>query len=97
MTVPERAAALLVEQGIPAHAEPFDGSIRVEDDGALWYFGTVNETWDADILSDPAAGVAIGSAVTAVPSDTTDPVLLADAIIAALTRGVGVHLWRNDP
>lgn len=92
----QRAAELLQARGIPCYFEPFDGSISLEDDGAVWTFGTVNETWDATLYSDPSVGTDIGTAVTDIPSDSTDPEAIADAIEAAFRHGVGLEIWRPE-
>lgn len=92
----EAAAQMLVDRGIPATFEPFDGSIHIEDDGAHWTFGTNDETWGADLMRDPAVGDIFGGCVTDVPSDSTDPFAIAAAIMAALNRGLGVELWSTE-
>jgi hypothetical protein len=95
LTTPERAVALLQAQGIPCHYESFMGSIFIEDDGAEWHFGTVNDTWCADIMHDAAVGDSFGCCDTGVPSDTLDAQALASAIVAALMQGTGVEIWRD--
>lgn len=91
----EAAATILRERGIPASFEPFDGSIHIQDDGAWWHWGTVNETWNADLMRDPAVGDIFGVADTEVSSVSTDPQAIACAIIAALTTGAGVEIWES--
>lgn len=91
--VTERVAELLAEHGVPATYEPFGPLIYVEDDGAFWAWGTVNETWGADLMRDPSIGDMIGCAATDVSSESTDPALIAAAILAALNGGVGVELY----
>lgn len=95
LNTPERAVEILRAQGISCFYEGFLGAIMVQDDGAVWHFGTVSETWCADIMHDPAVGDIFGLCDTEVPSDTLDAQAVADAIIAALHQGAGVEIWKD--
>src|SRR5262245_14691492 len=95
----EAAAEMLSDRGIPAVYESFDGSIRIEDGSCYWYFGTVNETWGADITrrhsDSPQDDEYIGHCVTMLDSDSEDPFAIAGAILDALNNGVGVEIYRD--
>lgn len=93
----KHAAELLQQHGIPCFYESFDGSIHItDDDGAWWHWGTVAETWCADILTEPEPDAYIGAARTDLSTDCTDPERIAGAIIAALHQGVGVTIWAEE-
>jgi hypothetical protein len=98
-TAREAAAILgrhpvLVAAGAQACYEPFDDSIFVYIRDQEWHFGTVNEEWDADIMSADQSR-EIGCCSTGIPRESADGAGLADAILAALTAGVGVEIWSD--
>lgn len=77
------------QHGIAASVE-YPGYIQIEDGnatetGRVWAFGSNNETWTGDLMTDDGAEVC-GHADTGIPvsDDTNEPALIALAIANAI-------------
>ena len=74
--------AELNERGIESYND-YPGYVAVVFGGTRWAFGTANgQVWEGDDTDEH--GQTSQYAVTTVPADCADPVVIADAILKAL-------------